>query len=60
MWRVVVDEVEPVLLMAIVHHRLGVVVAVDRIESSDVQELLVQDEHCLMRVALEWDERAAA
>ena len=59
-WRVIVDEVEPVLLMAIVHHRLGVVVAVDRIESGDVQELLVQDKHRLMRVALERDERAAA
>ena len=59
-WRIIVDEVEPVLLMAIVDHGLRVVVAVDRIEPTHVQELLIEQEHRLMRVALERNERAAA
>ena len=58
-WRVVVREIQPVLLMAIVHHRLSQIVSVDRIESTDVQKLLVEQEHRLMRVRLGWDKRAA-
>ena len=58
-WRIIVDEVEPVLFVAIIDHGLRVVVAVDRVEAAYVQELLVQKEHALMRVALERDERGA-
>ena len=45
--------------MSIVDHGLRVVVAVDHVEAAYVQELLVQKEHALMRVALERDERGA-
>ena len=57
---IVMDKPQPVLLMPVIDHRLSVVVAVQRIESSDVVEMLIQEEHPLMRVALERDKSTAA
>ena len=59
MWRIIVDEVEPVLFVAIIDHGLRVVVAVDRIEAAYVQEMLVQKEHPLVCVTLERNKCAA-
>ena len=51
--RIIVDEVQPVLFVSIVHHRLRQIVAIDRIESAHVQELFIEQEHRLVRVRLE-------